>query len=359
MSLKRNIREYFTYSTTEKRGLLVLIVLVILVCVVPYFIPEKEAAPIDIITQKQIVSWIQTAQQQQEKSIRLYPFDPNTATEKQLLALGFTSYQAKNIIRYRNKGGVFRKKSDLAKIYGLTPETYQRYKNYISIPPRKKKAKKKKAFKAIKKPVFLSQFNPNTLSLWGWDSLGVDKKIAQRIQKYIAKGGKFRTPDDLSKIYGLKPTTFQRLKPYILIPKEAPKPIILIDLNKADTTSLKRINGIGSKLSARIVAYRKKIGGFVSKNQIKEVYGIAKRYKKIATQITIDTTNVVIRKIDINSASEWQLQKHPYITKRMAKDIVRYRKRRGNYSAIDDLKNKHLLPSAIYEKVKYYLRCDN
>ncbi len=361
MSFKRNIREYFTYSTAEKRGLLVLVILAVLAFVVPYFLPDKTPSPIDRVAQQEIDSLIKQAERKHKAQFKLHKFNPNTATEKQLLALGLKPFQVKNIINYRLKGGQFRKKSDFAKIYGITPDDYQRYKNYIDLPKKKAKPKNQNQIiekKKIEKKAILFQFNPNTLSLAGWDSLGVNKKIALRIQKYLSKGGKFRKPDDLAKIYGFNVEKFRTLKPYIVFPKKEVKPITLIPLNTADTTMLKTINGIGSKLSARIVAYRTKLGGFVNKEQLKDIYGItAKRFQQIAPRIEVDTTHISIKKIDINSVNVWQLQKHPYISRRMAQDIIRYRKRNGDFSAIEDLKTKHLLTSEVYNKVYPYLEC--
>ncbi len=363
MSFKRNIREYFTYSTVEKRGLLVLVILAVLAFVVPCFLPDKTPSPIDRVAQQEIDSLLKQAERKHKKQFELHKFNPNTATEKQLLALGLKPFQVKNIINYRLKGGQFRRKSDFGKIYGITSEDYKRYKNYIAIPKKKAKQKKRSpitAKKKTQKKAILFQFNPNTLSLAGWDSLGVSKKIALRIQKYLSKGGKFRKPDDLAKIYGFNVEKFRTLKPYIVLPKKEVKPITLILLNTADTTMLKTINGIGSKLSARIVAYRTKLGGFVNKEQLKEIYGItAKRFQQIAPRLEVDTTHISIKKIDINSAKISQLQKHPYISRRMAQDIVRYRKRKGNFNSVEDLKTKHLVTAEVYDKVYPYLECKN
>ncbi len=358
MSLKRNIREYFTYSTAEKRGLLILTILVVLVFIVPYFIPEKKTSTIKRVTQSQIDSLLQQAKQNHKKTDYLRKFNPNTATEQQLLALGLKTYQVKNIISYRNKGGIFRNKTDFAKIYSITSDDYQLYKNYITIPQKKKKKKTYVSKRQVEKQIILFRFNPNTLSLAGWDSLGVDRKIALRIQKYISKGGKFKKSEDLAKIYGLKTEKFNTLKPYIVIPKKEFKPRKLIHLNTADTTELKLIKGIGSKLSIRIITYRKKLGGFVNKEQLKDIYGItAERFQQIAPLIIVDTVDISINKIDINNANVSQLQKHPYINKRMAQDIVRYRKRHGNFNSVKQLKIKHLIPVEIYDKAQYYLQC--
>ena len=64
-----------------------------------------------------------------------------------------------------------------------------------------------------------------------------------------------------------------------------------IELNSADTTELKQLRGIGSKLSQRIVKYRKKIGGFTHKEQLKDIYGLSEEtYRHILPHVWVDTT---------------------------------------------------------------------
>lgn len=64
-----------------------------------------------------------------------------------------------------------------------------------------------------------------------------------------------------------------------------------IELNSADTTELKQLRGIGSKLSQRIVKYRKKIGGFTRKEQLKDIYGLSEEtYRHILPHVWVDTT---------------------------------------------------------------------
>lgn len=60
-------------------------------------------------------------------------FDPNTADSTQLLRLGLQPWQVRNIYRYRAKGGVYRKKEDFARLYGLTVKDYRRLEPYIRI----------------------------------------------------------------------------------------------------------------------------------------------------------------------------------------------------------------------------------
>lgn len=108
-----------------------------------------------------------------------------------------------------------------------------------------------------------------------------------------------------------------------------------IELNSADTTILKKIPGIGSSYASRIVKYRASLGGFSSKNQLKEVWGMTSElYEGITPYITLERK---IKRIRINSLSLDELRKHPYINYKQAKVIVDIRTRKGNIKSINRL----------------------
>ena len=63
-----------------------------------------------------------------------FAFNPNTVSLEDLQRLGFSRKQAQSIDNYRQKGGVFRRKSDFAKSYVVADSVYRRLEPYISIP---------------------------------------------------------------------------------------------------------------------------------------------------------------------------------------------------------------------------------
>ncbi len=142
-------------------------------------------------------------------------------------------------------------------------------------------------------------FDPNTISPAQWQELGLRDKTILTIQHYLQKGGRFRKPEDLRKIWGLKPTEADLLIPYIQIAatiaagkKEAlvwnPAPVqdsvkmkphknwhlAPIDINLAGPDQWMKFPGIGEVLAARIVKFRDKMGGFQSVDQVGKTYGI-------------------------------------------------------------------------------------
>jgi len=212
----------------------------------------------------------------------------------------------------------------------------------------------------------LFQFDPNVASLEELQSLGFSKGLAQRISNYRLKGGVFRIKNDLKKMYGMDTIFFHQLVPFILLPDkveytrseyESPKKRekVLFDLNTADTTQLKAIYGIGSVLAKRIVSFRDKLGGFVTANQLKEVYKLDTLVVKRITEASYIDTNFQPRKININAVEVSDLQRHPYMSERVAKAIVAYRFQHGLFTSVDQLKNVKLIDEALYSKVYPYL----
>lgn len=145
-------------------------------------------------------------------AIRMQVFDPNTVDSMTLLHLGFKPWQAKNILKYRAKGGKYRKKEDLKKLYGMTDSMYLALTPYIYIK----------------------------------DSIVVDSARIDSVHM-----------DTLPKWNSTKKDT-------------------ILNLRTADTTELKLIRGIGSYRAKMIVRYREQLGGYAQVEQIMEARGMDK-----------------------------------------------------------------------------------
>ena len=76
----------------------------------------------------------------------------------------------------------------------------------------------------------LFYFDPNSLSAAGWQRLGLRDKTISIIQNYLNKGGKFRNPEDLQRIYGLFPNEFERIAPFIKIEKNSEEQLTFLAL---------------------------------------------------------------------------------------------------------------------------------
>ena len=205
-----------------------------------------------------------------EISAVLQPFDPNTADSVLLRQLGLPVYIVRNILKYRAKGGVFRSPESFSRIYGLKEEVYQKLKPYITIAP-------------------------------------------------------------LVSVSHVRTDTFRQLKdtiPYIPKYEEG----TIVDLNKADTSILKRIPGIGSTLARMIVVYRQRLGGFYDVSQLQEVPHVRVELNKWFV-----VTPAGLHKIQVNSASLDKLRSHPYMDFYKAKAIMEYRRKRGKIKGLSQL----------------------
>lgn len=125
---------------------------------------------------------------------------------------------------------------------------------------------------------------------------------------------------------------------------------LLINLNKADTTELRKLRGIGRVYSNRIIKYRNLLGGFTNTNQLLEVYGIKQElYSTIQNQVFIDSNYII--KINLNDADYRTLIRHPYIDKSLTKKILN--KQPNN--SIFDLENDSIIDVVLLNKLKPYI----
>jgi len=216
----------------------------------------------------------------------------------------------------------------------------------------------------------LFTFNPNTSTKEDFIRLGFSNQLASRIDNYRTKKGRFLIKSDLLKIYGMDSGLYKRVFAFINLPEERETkksalpainetavslPKEKFDINQADTTQLISIYGIGSKLSQRIIKYKNQLGGFISMNQLSEVYGLDTAVINELNRKAYITTDYQPKKININSATEKELSTHPYIKYSLAKAITTYRFQHGNFNSVEDLKKIALIDETFYNKIKPYL----
>jgi competence protein ComEA len=215
----------------------------------------------------------------------------------------------------------------------------------------------------------LFQFDPNNLSVEGWQKLGLSEKTSKTIDKYRSKGGKFYKPEDIKKIWGMPEGFYERVKDYIVIAStqdnyqqnnfEKPtytkpeKKVIVVNINEADTSGFIALPGIGSKLAARIVNFRDKLGGFYSVDQVSETYGLSdSTFQRVKGSLLLGGS---VKKFNINTATKDELKVHPYIKWNLANAIVEYRNQHGDFKSLEDLKNISLVDKNSYNKIIHYL----
>lgn len=221
----------------------------------------------------------------------------------------------------------------------------------------------------------LFEFDPNTLSPEGWKKLGLRDKTIATIGNYLSKGGRFRKPEDIGKIWGLHEDEVQRLMPYVKIAgsseqdhsfyqnndrpvyekKEYHKEPKIIDVNTADSTALIGLPGIGAGYARRIINFRNKLGGFYSVQQVAETFGLPdSTFQQIKPLLNIG--NASVQQLNINTATVDELKNHPYIRYALANAIIQYRTQHGNFSSVEGIKKIMMVTGEIFNKLSPYLK---
>jgi DNA uptake protein ComE-like DNA-binding protein len=123
-----------------------------------------------------------------------------------------------------------------------------------------------------------------------------------------------------------------------------------IDINTADTSQLKKIPGIASKRAARIVAYRRSLGGFVSVEQAMEAIEMPDSVLKY-----MSLSPVEVKKINVNKLSVQQMMKHPYLSFYQAEVIWEHRQNKGELHSIDDLSHLKYFQPTDLDRLRHYI----
>lgn len=219
------------------------------------------------------------------------------------------------------------------------------------------------------RPLHLQPFDPNTAGEAVLTGLGLPLHTARTLIKYRSKGGRFRKKEDLQKLYTLSREDYERIAPYVQIPGAAeaaekalpdwqqeppPAPAGPLELNGADAEALIALKGIGPGYSRRILKYRNALGGFVAVAQLKEVYGFPdSTYQQLKDQLTIDPQ--LVRRINVNTATEEELARHPYVGKQLATGIFRLRNDLKSFAGLEQLRQVPLINEEKYRKIAPYL----
>lgn len=273
-----SLRKWFSFSKGERVAIFTILACIGVLILANVFRPTKVSLnDTTLHNLDSLLALRQTAleEQQQQKAsktqerIELQPFqfNPNTITEEEGLQMGLTDRQIRNIINYRDKGGKFYSKQDLAKLYTISEEDFVQLEPFIVLP-----------------------------------------EIAR-------------------KDYA-KPKTETKEYQKVTEDKDVPKQIPFLDLNTVDSTTLVALPQIGPYTAARIVAYREKLGGFLNKEQLLEVKGMDEaRFK--ASEAYIKLGETPIKKIDVNRADFKTLVSHPYLNYNQVKLIFNQREKRG------------------------------
>lgn len=215
-------------------------------------------------------------------------------------------------------------------------------------------------------PNKLFTFDPNTISVEEAVKLGFSKKTAQTLEKYRSKGGKFKSKEDLKKLYGVSEKLYAKIESYILIEVKAKPEFVKsntkyekasqkqIDINTADSLELLSLPMVGPATVKKILKFRNSLGGFYSIEQLRELYGMKDSVFTIIQPRLIISLGAV-KKLNVNTLTYEEMKKHPYINHIVASTIVAYRQKHGAYKSINDLKNVGTINDELLGKLSNYV----
>jgi competence ComEA-like helix-hairpin-helix protein len=315
------IKDYFSFSKQEQRGLIILLGLMLLSLSVniflPKLMPEKkfDVAPFQQEVAKFMAS-VNKLDSTEEINPQKFPnknrkeeapvltlfisspfyFDPNELTGQQWTDMGMKPNVIRNIIRYREKGGSFRDKEGFRKIYGLDDSVYSILEPYIRFAEAETK-------------------NPKT-------------NLDTNQNKY-------------------KPYPEKKFKEY--------KPdTVMIDLNSADSASLLSLDGIGPYYAGKIIKYRERLGGYIRTEQLLEIKGMdSTRFEQFRNRIRVEP--VQLRKMDLNQTTFKEMLKHPYFEYNLVKAIFSYKDKIKAYDSVGQLRKMPVMYDELYDKIEPYL----
>lgn len=315
-------KNLFTISKREQISFVILTCVLVLLFV-GFFVSDgaDDQPELDL----HVVKWLESSQlvEPNIRKVSTFRFNPNNVTVKEMEQLGFSQNAILNIIKYREAGGRFVKPDKLREIYGVDSLLYERLCSYIDVDLKFEQATK--MYKDERQKVYWVDLNVvDSLQLVKW---GVSSDIAQDILKQ-AKLNYFSKRIDKNKLLTWTFIEWKHEANKIIVPKttniSADKSFV-IELNSADTCMLSLLKGVGPVLSKRIVAYRRKIGGFYSLNQLQEVYGVSPIViQDNKNKVEVDSTLII--PMNISKVSLRQMKEHPYLDFYMAKEIYEARK---------------------------------
>ena len=244
-------------------------------------------------------------------SSETFYFDPNTADSTQLLRLGLRPWQVRNIYRYRAKGGVYQKKEDFARLYGLTVKDYRRLEPYIRIS---------------------EDYLPASTLVGNSRRTSVPSRTSRSSISSIPSIPSRSSIPSRTSIPSVPSISRSSSKDSLRYPVKIREGEHVV-LNIADTAMLRKVPGIGTYYAKEIVRYGRWLGGYVNVDQLDEIDHFPQESKKY---FVINHPNP--QKLNINKLTLQQLRRHPYINYYQAKAITDFRRLYGEIKSLQDLR---------------------
>ncbi|MDN6310463.1 MAG: helix-hairpin-helix domain-containing protein [Psychroflexus sp.] len=288
------LNSHFVMSKTDRNGVLIFIVILLLICGGLYFqnqkLPADDFFEIDQSSQKRMNFLVDSLKKEQNKPYvqRIYPFNPNFITDEKSYRLEMTPDEYERLQAYRDTDQWINSTERFQKVTEVSDAWIKKYASYFKFP---------------------------------------DWVVKQREEKQ------------------------SRNTKVVSLSQQAKK-----DLNTVQQTDLVQISGVGETLSRRILRYRSKIGGFRGDIQLKDIYGLpAEVEAKLLAQMTVKSGETDAR-LNINTASVIELTEVPYFDYELAREINTFIKLRGGIESFEELSKIEAFKAYQIPQLKLYLK---
>lgn len=297
--------------------------------------------------------------------------DLNTIDAKGLIRLGIRQKTALTLIKYRKYCNGFSSMDQINKVFGITQKEIKILKDNLQVnKPGQTALDSNSKSNNIESQQNESQsefhfedFDPNKVNANELKNMGLPEKIVNGIINFHKSGFIYHQKSDLKKVYAMTPGWYEKLEPFINLPSDANesnqslaptkfKEVKLIDLNLASQEELQSLPGIGPYYAMKIIKYRNGLGGFASKEQLLSWNLLPDSvYQKIQSRISLNNspTRIKVNSISLNELRQkWVIGNKAYL-------IINYRTSKGSIESYDELCSIAGLDINKLNKIKPYL----
>lgn len=303
--------------------------------------------------------------------VQSFPFDPNTVSTADLQKLGLSVKQAAAWSKFRgDRPRAFRSPEDIRKLYVLSEKDKDRLVNLAIIEDRPATPPLRRTERFLWDP---NRTSADSLARLGFLPLEVRALVRYRGNRPVT----FRYPEAVRRVRSLDSAFLTEVIPYIRLalptepapavprqrayadslasyapPKAAPPPASF-DINQSSAADWETLPGIGAYRAQRITRFRKALGGFRDVDQVADTRGLPdSTFQRIRPWLK---SSSITRRIHLNRATFDELNRHPYISRKLANNIVSYREKHGAYRSVEDLYPLRLLTPDNLEQLLPYL----
>ena len=316
-------KSFFRFNKQERSGIFFLLAIIVTLQLgyTCFLLIPSDARPSALVVDDELQQQIDSLKvlASKEVIVKRYPFNPNFITDYKGYVLGMSLEEIDRLHAFRKAGKFANTAEDFQKVTGVSDSLLAILSPYFTFPEWTNKAKASE------------KYDRNSL-------------VKSEVPAVRSRLLNTDDPDaSRARIPNTRPTS------------SAATGEGMLDLNSATATDLRTINGIGEKLSARILKFRDRLGGFLVTEQLYDVYGLEPKVVERALQKFTIVERPSIQKININTASAYEIGSLLYIQGKIAKGIVAYRDSIGPIKSFDELKNIEGFPTGKIPRIALYL----